>query len=401
MLPPIVHLVLMTVANARPAARCGWVWGLALSWLALAGNPAWASGWSTVATPNPPHALRGALSAVSCSSPRACTAVGSFLSTTSGGPLAERWNGSHWTLQQTATLGGRDGAALLAVSCPRVDVCVAVGTAASHPLVARWSGGHWRAQRLAAVPQGSLSAVSCAAPKACTAVGTYANSTPPFAQHTLAERWNGVAWRRQVTPDPAGAQNSGLDGIACRGRSVCEAVGSAITPANPFGIIRTLAERWNGRTWRIQVTPNPAGAQDAVMTGVSCPTITACAAVGDARSEVPGGAPLAERWRLNAWVIQPTQNPLPIAGAVDNALMAISCASPRACTAVGNSTNPRAPLLAERFNGAVWQRQPIFLKSRAPSYLTGVSCPSVRLCIAVGGSGFRTVGEPLAERWTG
>jgi hypothetical protein len=42
----------------------------------------------------------------------------------------------------------------------------------------------------------------------------------------------------------------------------------------------TLAERWNGSGWEIQPTPNPAGATDLNLAGVSCPTRRACTAVG-------------------------------------------------------------------------------------------------------------------------
>jgi hypothetical protein len=85
--------------------------------------------------------------------------------------------------------------------------------------------------------------------------------------------------------------------------------------------------------------------------------------------------------------------------AVDNTLFADCCATRRACTAVGNSTSPSAPLLAERFDGTTWQLQPIVLSATFP-FLAGVSCPTVRVCLAVGGSGFRTIGAPLVERWS-
>src|SRR5262249_56238456 len=76
---------------------------------------------------------------------------------------------------------------------------------------------------------------------------------------TLAERWNGTAWRIQPTPNPPGAQGATLDGgVACTGPSTCTAVGARTDSAgNP---VATLAERWNGVKWRIVPSPNPATA---------------------------------------------------------------------------------------------------------------------------------------------
>jgi len=41
-----------------------------------------------------------------------------------------------------------------------------------------------------------------------------------------------------------------------------------------------LAEHWNGSTWAIQATPNPAGAAVSMLSGISCVSSTTCTAVG-------------------------------------------------------------------------------------------------------------------------
>ena len=54
----------------------------------------------------PAKATSGGLTGVSCSSSRACTAVGfEFVPATGSGPLAERWNGRSWTLQSMPSAG--------------------------------------------------------------------------------------------------------------------------------------------------------------------------------------------------------------------------------------------------------------------------------------------------------
>jgi hypothetical protein len=59
----------------------------------------------------------------------------------------------------------------------------------------------------------------------------------------------------------------------------------------------TLAERWNGTTWRIQPTPLLPAAHDISPPAVACPARAACTAVGGFENDGPGSVSLAERWR--------------------------------------------------------------------------------------------------------
>jgi hypothetical protein len=60
---------------------------------------------------------------------------------------------------------------------------------------------------------------------------------------TFAERWNGTSWSIQHTPNPARGPGSinELDGVSCSSGIVCTAVGA-------YGTSKalTLAERWHG-----------------------------------------------------------------------------------------------------------------------------------------------------------
>jgi hypothetical protein len=51
-----------------------------------------------------------------------------------------------------------------------------------------------------------LLGVSCTSSTACIAVGYYKNSSEVVVP--LAERWNGTEWKVQSTPNPAGAAES-------------------------------------------------------------------------------------------------------------------------------------------------------------------------------------------------
>src|SRR5947209_3840531 len=84
-------------------------------------------------------------------------------------------------------------------------------TRAQVTLAERWNGTGWSVQRTPN-PSGalvsSLRGVSCTAPTACTAVGSYVSSVG--AQVPLAERLNGTSWSVQATPNPSFAVVSSL-----------------------------------------------------------------------------------------------------------------------------------------------------------------------------------------------
>jgi hypothetical protein len=90
-------------------------------------------------TPTPDADNRGAMSAVSCASAGACTAVG-MLDSRGLGRGAERWNGSKWSIQRTANV---NGGILRDVSCPSRATCVSVGVdsvgTTSGTLAERWT----------------------------------------------------------------------------------------------------------------------------------------------------------------------------------------------------------------------------------------------------------------------
>jgi hypothetical protein len=196
--------------------------------------------------------------------------------------------------------------------------------------------------------------ISCTSPSACTTTGLSFDSSGHAT--TLAERWNGTAWRIQPTPNPPGTQFAALQGVACTGPSECLAVGGSDQG--------TLAERWNGAKWRIVPSPNPATGGGSFST-VSCASPSACTGVGASNSGT-----LAERWNGTRWTIQPTPNP---AVAFQITLDSVACPAPRFCTAVGdygvNGTGAQRLTLGLQWRGT-GQGPP---HSAAPPH-PGVSC---------------------------
>jgi hypothetical protein len=60
--------------------------------------------WSVQSTPSQLGINLAHLAGVSCSSPTACTAVGYYATVTGAAPVAERWNGVSWSIQQSSRL---------------------------------------------------------------------------------------------------------------------------------------------------------------------------------------------------------------------------------------------------------------------------------------------------------
>ena len=345
------------------------------------------SAWAAQSIPSPSGAVGTALAGVSCTSASACTAVG--FSNTSNGisvTLAERWNGSAWTIQHTPGPSGVIGRNLAAVSCTSASACIAVGNyeVKGHiqlTLAESWNGTAWSVQTTPN-PSGAeasfLDGVSCTSASACTAVGYYVNSTG--AQVTLAETWNGTAWSVQTTPNPSDAVGgSGLSAVSCTSASACTAVGDYFTSSSQL----TLAESWNGTAWTIQTTPSPDGG--GFLNGVSCTSTSACFAVGSYYTTSGAPLTLSERWNGTVWAVKTTPNP---SGAGGGSLNGVSCTSASACVAAGysdTSTGIRLTL-AEAWNGTAWAIQTTPTPSAAVdgSYLNGVSCTSASACTAAG-----------------
>jgi hypothetical protein len=338
----------------------------------------------------------GSLNGVSCTSTASCTAIGS----TGAGPLAERWNGSTWTIQAGTIPNAFALSSLSAVSCASTVACTAVGYALNYPvgeaepMAQRWDGRSWTMQTISSQYGGQLFGVSCTSAAACTAVGSSANQT-------LAERWNGSTWVIQYLANlsfPTAA--AGLGGVSCLSATACTAVGDYAISTDYAGdkYFETLAERWNGTTWMIQSTPRYGNnGTNHALSAVSCTSATACLAVGGSFSaSFSSGRTLAERWNGNTWTALTTPNPSIVAG-LGSALAGVSCTTASACTAVGYSYfgNTQEPL-AERWNGTSWSIQTTPKPSGGGS-LSSVSCTAANACTAVGASNTGA----LVARWNG
>ena len=252
-------------------------------------------------------------------------------------------------------------------------------------------------------PQGSISAglnaVDCTSANSCMAVGntSYCGGPPcvlNLTSSTLAEHWDGTSWKIVPTPDPISTTPIGLNGVACPWQNFCFAVGASGSGSSSGPLI----EHWDGTSWSHQPSPAVPG---GYLRAVSCSGLLACTAIG---ADGTGGT-LAERWDGTGWHVQP----IPDASPPPGGLADVSCPLKRTCTAVGQANgqigqdgNP-VPF-AERWFGRVnsWGAQAAPAPSGADySVLSGVSCPSGPACFAVGGARTATASTTPAERRVG
>ena len=151
--------------------------------------------WTVQRTPNG-EAEFSFLEDVSCTTATSCVAVGeTFGRAGTGSPLTAVWNGTTWVARAAPTPAETEHSALSGVSCTSERACIAVGLYRTRPEVAiatlaeQWNGERWT---VATPPnprssrQTTLEAVSCTTSVLCTAVG---HSTVA-ATEALAERFS-------------------------------------------------------------------------------------------------------------------------------------------------------------------------------------------------------------------
>lgn len=196
------------------------------------------------------------------------------------------WDGQRW---RDATLPAVDATAsvLSAVAATGPKDVWAVGRSDLEPLILHWDGTHWA--RVAAAPVGGysavLSALAVGSPADVWALGSAAptrNGTP----HTIAERWDGTTWRAAPAP-PGGTIIAAANGFG---------PGATIVAATASDHAQQLV-RWDGRAWQPLVTPS----------GVSLQAV----AVGTDGTLWAGGSywpqgenwaqPILERWDGGGW----------------------------------------------------------------------------------------------------
>jgi hypothetical protein len=201
--------------------------------------------------PEPAGARASELDSVACTGTH-CLAVGLY-EDASGRVLAltERWSGGRWHLlpsaSTTAPITMLDG-----VACRTPVFCMAVGETEwvrQRPIAEVWENGRWQFVHGGRLADGTLRGVSCPTTEWCLAVGSVGN-------RALTERWRGQRWQVLTTPLASAYRANELSTLSCRTPLRCVTVGLRYEPEQAAKAA-TLAEWWNGRSWRVMATRNP------------------------------------------------------------------------------------------------------------------------------------------------
>ncbi len=185
--------------------------------------------WSIAASPDASASQNNVLYSASCVSTTSCTAVGYYNNGMVDQTLVEAWNGTTWSIPATPNTSSSENNVFDGVSCSSATSCIAVGhyfnSALSQTLAERWNGTSWS---IVASPDTSnsesnyLSGVSCMSASSCTAVGTYYNGSH---FQTLFEVWNATSWSVAESPNTSRSESNYLFSVSCTSATSCTAVG--------------------------------------------------------------------------------------------------------------------------------------------------------------------------------
>ena len=311
------------------------------------------SGWAIVSSPN--NSGNNILYGVTCTSTLDCWAVGTYFDDDLfQRTLIEHWNGDAWNIVSSPNRGLSSPPidVLVGVACISTSECWAAGSndnrnGVGQTLVERWDGTSWTiVDSPNASGSNSFQAVTCASPsqpEECWAVGE--TVTAKGMAQTLVEEWDGAAW--SLVSSPNSGNYDDLLGVTCASEGDCWAIGYYSGVTNN----QTLIEHWDGSLWTIVSSSNTSTMQDNYLTAVACVSASDCWAAGYYAKGSSVFQTLTEQWDGSLWTIVSSPNP---SGAQDSELLGVTCSSPAQCWTAGHYAGSGPPqTLVERWQGAV------------------------------------------------
>ena len=352
----------------------------------------------------------GGLSLVSCVSAGNCSAVGGvkfeglLLMTETSGVWGPPVIG---TMPPGAPPPPTVAPNMTAISCSAPGDCSAVGwfdDSSGHQqgLLLTETAGVWGPGIEAALPGDAeaqpyvgVNSISCSAPGDCTAVGSYHSSGGTGA--LLLTETSGV-WAQGVEVATPDGLSGGFSGISCVAPGDCSAVGSYGTSS---GAVQVLLLDETSGVWQPAVTAaiSGSGTVGALYASVSCSDPGDCSAAAtynDFDRSFERGVFFVET--SGTWAATGVKANLAGGGnKVD--LTSVSCSGPGDCSAVGSpfATPHRVGFLFSERSG-VWAQGidaplPPGASSTSDMSLSWISCPSPGNCSAVGTDDLRGVIE--------
>ena len=188
---------------------------------------------------------------------------------------------------------------------------------------------------------------------------------------------NDVKWNVQSLRNP---RIVNLSGVSCPTVNDCWAVGA--TSSNSGVVVSTTdgGTTWSTQTLPNTVTKNISGSRIVRFSSVSCPTTNDCWAVG--ATSANSGVVVVTTDGGKKWSIQ-----FPSSGLTQTllgglyTLNGISCPTGNDCWAVGATSSNSGVVIATRDGGTTWSAQ---ILPNGVSILNGISCSASSQCSASG-----------------
>ena len=172
----------------------------------------------------------------------------------------------------------------------------------------------------------------------------------PNPQKLLAEHWNGSSWSVVPTPNPAGAAGgSQFHGVAAAASNDVWAVGQTYFLDANVGPIQTLIEHWNGTSWSVVPSPNPNGGSsngNNVLSEIAAVSATDIWAVGYTTDPSTGlQQTLTEHWDGTSWSVTASPNAAPAGSSTLAGVTALGDGTVVAVGTISNNSNNNGLIL--------------------------------------------------------
>jgi len=239
---------------------------------------------------------------------------------------------------------------------------------------------------------------TCQSAGNCTAVGYFedaAGNDQGLIETQTAYNWAAQEVNLASLPGVWSSPDAGLYDVSCSSVGGCVAVGGYLDASDHSqGLIDTETNgTWTASRLPLSGLPNTAADPEVDVASISCPSATACVAVGHYYDSAGNQQPLMATDNAGTWTVQKAN--LSSFSTYSNpwgSLVQVSCASAGNCVAVGSfrdSADNDEGLIETETNGSWSTSRPNFSHlpnaSSAPGdEINSVSCASAGNCDAVG-----------------
>jgi hypothetical protein len=261
--------------------------------------------------------------------------------------VIERFDGRQWSVFQT--LPGVELLAVKAVSARNIYAVGDIngGDQVPSPWIEHFDGMSWTPVSLPALPNGQTGLLRGIAVIAADDIWAVGDSGGVVPTNTVAMHFDGKQWNLASVPVPLHGKVHDLSfgrGITAIATNDIWAVGSY--RGLPFGNQKTLAEHWDGNSWKIVPSANSgAKLSQSGLNGVSAVSTDDVWACGQVQDQNLGFINIIEHWDGTRWTISPVAHGNGFAGL--NSMLAFPGGS---VYAAGSDIGPNSQLTSVVFH---------------------------------------------------